>query len=118
MARAATNRKSERPLTNLRTTIETSSPGVCVSYAIKGSARRHTVPVRWGCAAAGVDLVQNDHGVLPTRPWGCSLGRHHGPSPKARQARSNTASVADLTFLPALRRVRRRNVKSKATLDS
>jgi hypothetical protein len=28
------------------------------------------------------------------------------------------ASVADLTFLPALPRVLRRNVKSKATLES
>ena len=37
---------------------------------------------------------------------------------KRRMSAEPTASAADLTFLPVLRRVRRRNVKSKAALES
>jgi branched-chain amino acid transport system permease protein len=49
----------------------------------------------------------------PEGIWGILTSRFN-----AKPEVPGSASVADLTFLPALRRVFRRNVKSKATLES
>jgi hypothetical protein len=69
-----------------------------------------TVAARPGIDLSAASRVNPTFGDKPGHDAG-SVDHHEGSYCPA-------SSVADLTFLPALPRVIRRNVKSKATLES
>jgi hypothetical protein len=72
------------------------------THPVAGQSRPEAAPGRQDpVASAGPSYVES---VL--------FGR------KRRMSAEPTARAADLTFRPVLRRVRRRNVKSKAALES